>query len=71
MQVSEETFQAWIYDLKENSKALFKDISPDLILGIELNAVFIKPYSETDSRQNLRKSSTEGPPNLQVSQTHA
>ena len=71
MQVSEEAFQAWIYDLKENSKALFKDISPDLILGIELNAVFIKPYSEPDSRRDLRKASTEGPPNLQVSQTHA
>ncbi len=53
LQVSEEAFQTWIYDLKKNSNALFKDISPDLILGIVLNAVFIKPHSEPDSRQGL------------------
>lgn len=53
-QISEEVFQAWIYDLKANSKNLFKDISEDLILSIEINAVFVKPYIEIDSHRSLR-----------------
>lgn len=59
MQISEETFQAWIYDLKDNAKALFKDIAGELILGIEINAVFIKPYTELESRRALRAGSIE------------
>jgi SAM-dependent methyltransferase len=71
LQVSEEAFQAWIYDLKGNSNALFKDISDDLILGIELNAVFVKPYSELDSRRALRAVNIETPLNPQDSPDRA
>lgn len=70
LQISESTFQAWIYDLKDNSKALFNDISEDLILGIELNAAFVKPYSELESRRALRAGNLEAPLNHQVSQDH-
>ena len=59
MQISEEAFQTWIYDLKDNAKALFKDIAGELILGIEINAVFIKPYSELESCRALRAGSIE------------
>jgi hypothetical protein len=71
IEVSEETFQAWIYDLKENSTTLFKEIAGDLIFGIEINAAFIKPYSEEKSRRALRWGTIEAPPNQQVSQDHA
>lgn len=70
LQVSEEAFQAWIYDLKDNSKALFKDVSEDLILGIELNAAFVKPYSELESRRALRAGNIGASLNQQVSQDH-
>lgn len=52
--ISEEAFQNWIYDLKKNSNDLFKSIAEDLILGIEINAVFIKPYAEAIWSRNLR-----------------
>lgn len=59
LKVSEEAFQAWIYDLKDNSRTLFNDISEDFILGIEINAVFIKPFSERASRRILREWNSE------------
>lgn len=59
LQVSEEAFQAWIYGLKDNAKALFKDIADELILGIELNAAFVKPYSEPESIRALRAGTNE------------
>lgn len=68
MQVSEEAFQAWIYDLKDNANALFKDIAGELILGIELNAVFIKPYSEPESRRTLRAGAVGAVRNIPDSQ---
>jgi hypothetical protein len=61
LKISEEDFQAWIYDLKDRSKALFNDIVEDLILGIDINAVFVKPYKELASYQNLRKTTIEAP----------
>lgn len=68
IQVSEESFQAWIYDLKDNSKILFKEISEVLIHGIELNAAFVKPYSELDSSRTLRVGNIDAPQRQQVSQ---
>jgi SAM-dependent methyltransferase len=60
MQVSEEAFQSWIYDLKASNKALFKEVASDLILGIGINAVFIKPHSEPESLLALRAGANEG-----------
>ena len=71
MQVSEEAFQAWIYDLKDNAKALFKDIAGELILGIEINAVFIKPYRELESRRALRAGTSDALESRPVSQDEA
>jgi SAM-dependent methyltransferase len=45
--LSEEQFQSWIYGIKEKSNALFKKISDAIIYGIEINAVFIKPFHDT------------------------
>lgn len=70
IQVSEEAFQDWIYDLKDKHKALFKDIAGELILGIEINAAFIKPYSEPESLRALRGGTMEAPPNQEASQDH-
>jgi 2-polyprenyl-3-methyl-5-hydroxy-6-metoxy-1,4-benzoquinol methylase len=54
--VSEEKFQAWIYGLKQDSKDLFRQISPDLIYGIDINMVFVKPYHADVSLGALRAS---------------
>lgn len=59
MQVSEEVFQAWIYDMKVNAKRLFEEIAGELIFGIEINAVFVKPYSEEETLKSLRAYSVE------------
>ena len=62
VQVSEEVFQAWIYDLKKNEVTLFNEISDDLILGIEINAAFIKPYSDSAPLRALRGNTIEFQP---------
>jgi hypothetical protein len=67
LDISEEAFQAWIYDLKDNSKDLFRSIADYLILGIEINAVFIKPLSEPPSHLTLRSSSFHAPQDPQDS----
>lgn len=59
LHVSEETFQAWIYDLKKDSNALFRQISSDVIYGIDINAAFLKPYSKNTSLGDLRNTSDQ------------
>ncbi len=71
LQVSEEAFQAWIYGLKDNAKALFKDIAGELIMGIELNAAFVKPYSEPESVRALRAGTNEAQESRPASQDQA
>jgi hypothetical protein len=46
--------------LKASNKALFKEVASDLILGIGINAVFIKPHSEPESLLALRAGANEG-----------
>ena len=58
-EVSEEAFQSWIYGLKTNSKELFDEVIDHLILGIEINFAFEKPYVETQSRRNLRSGTVD------------
>jgi hypothetical protein len=59
VQVSEEVFQTWIYDLKKNSATLFNEIADDLILGMCVNVAFIKPYSDSVPLRALRGNTIE------------
>jgi 2-polyprenyl-3-methyl-5-hydroxy-6-metoxy-1,4-benzoquinol methylase len=54
LKVSEESFQSWIYGLKSNNREIFNEVSNDLILGIDINAVFLKPYEENADLSRLR-----------------
>jgi len=65
LDISEEAFQAWIYELKDSSNDLFRSISEHLILGIEINAVFVKPLGEPLSHLTLRSSGIQAPQNSQ------
>ena len=59
LQISEEKFQEWIYDLKTKSNALFRQISSDIIYGIDVNAAFLKPYHKNLSLGALRNTSEQ------------
>jgi SAM-dependent methyltransferase len=48
LQISEESFEKWIYDLKKENKALFNLVEHELIYGIEINATFSKPFRESE-----------------------
>lgn len=42
--VSEEKFVAWIYQLKSTAPEVYKAVVNDLVLGIEIDCVFRKPF---------------------------
>jgi len=46
LNTSSEDFQAWIYALRDQHRVLFDKVAPELIMGIEINAVFVKPFDE-------------------------
>ena len=55
LEISEEAFETWIYDVKEKNKSLFDAIINELIYGIEINAVFRKPIKESEQLLLLRQ----------------
>lgn len=42
-EISHETFRNWIYRLRDQSPALCKELLPELVNGLEVNIVFVKP----------------------------
>jgi SAM-dependent methyltransferase len=63
IQISEEAFQTWIYELKRDSRALFDAIAEYIIYGIDVNVAFVKPYIELPPRRSLRVPFTDSTTN--------
>jgi SAM-dependent methyltransferase len=42
-EISHETFRNWIYHLRDHNPALCKELLPELVEGLEVNIVFLKP----------------------------
>lgn len=48
--VSEEAFVTWLYELKSSQPALFNELAPEIIHGIDVDCVFVKPLDYDTGR---------------------
>jgi SAM-dependent methyltransferase/outer membrane murein-binding lipoprotein Lpp len=56
LDVSSEDFQAWIYMLRDEHREIFDKVASELIMGIDFNIVFTKPFDEIEVQELVDRS---------------